>query len=95
MLTRSATLAAALTFSAGAIATCDEVTFSDERTAWLFLKRVADDYTELLALREILSAHDDRDDMHRYSDDDVLSLIAGCLVRGSLKLKLQPSGGIA
>ena len=58
--------------------------FVDPAMATVFLERVADDYTEKLALRQVMERLSGRDDMYQMRDDEVIRALAERLVGGAL-----------
>lgn len=58
--------------------------FVDRAAATVFLERVADDYTEKLALRQVMERLSRRDDMYQMHNDELMRALAERLVGGAL-----------
>ncbi len=60
------------------------LSFPDPVDARLFLERVADDYSELLALREVFAHYTGHDDIWRVHDAELTARLAELIVAGRL-----------
>lgn len=72
---------------AGQIPAHETVSFGDEAECLMFLKRVADDYSERAALREIYAGWSSREDLYRISDEQLQRRLAQLIVAGHIELR--------
>jgi hypothetical protein len=70
----------------------DPMRFVDPAAARLFLRRVADDYTEKLAMRQVVARLCGREDMYEMSEEELTHWLAERLVSGAIRINRMEKG---
>lgn len=74
----------------GRARTAQALRFPDEAEALAFLQRVADDYPERAALRELYAATRAREDLYQLPDAQLFARLAELIVGGEVEVVTQP-----